>query len=201
MAMTDSESGGIGGSGYSLDDLADYLDRGKTPPIAAIDANPACEVMLSTLVRLRSLSRELVVQDEELNPTLDEGWISNLVRTIERETRAGRDIPLATSDPLTTLSITEGAIRELVRAAGDSVDGVLVGRCTIDGDLTERAASLSVSITISVVLSEPVLELAKHVRERVHSELLRHTQLNVAAIDVTVVDVREMTTQSEGDEQ
>jgi len=199
--MTDSEPGGIGGSGYSLEDLSDYLDRGRTPPIAAIDANPECEAMLATLERVGSLSRELVVHDAESNPTIDEGWLAGLVATIGRELRAGRDIPLATSDPETTLSITEGAVRELVRAAGDSVDGVLVASSGIDGDLTDAAASVTVHITISVVLAAPVLELAQHVRERVHSELLRHTQLNVTSIDVTVVDVHELTTPIESDGQ
>jgi uncharacterized alkaline shock family protein YloU len=201
MAMTDSEPGGIGGSGYSLEDLSDYLDRGRTPPIAAIDANPECDAMLATLERVGSLSRELVVHDAESTPTIDEGWLAGLVATIGRELRAGRDIPLATSDPETTLSITEGAVRELVRAAGDSVDGVLVASSGIDGDLTDAAASVTVHITISVVLAAPVLELAQHVRERVHSELLRHTQLNVTSIDVTVVDVHELTTPIESDDQ
>lgn len=199
--MTDSKPGGIGGSGYSLEDLSDYLDRRRTPPIPAIDANPECEAMLATLERVGSLSRELVVQDAELNPTIDEGWLTNLVATIGRELRAGRDIALATSDPATTLSITEGAVRELVRAAGDSVDGVLVASSAIDGDLGDASATVSVRITISVILAAPVLELAQHVRERVHSELLRHTQLNVASIDVTVVDVHQLTTPIESDEQ
>ena len=28
---------GVGGSGYTIDDLSDYLDRGRSPAIAAID--------------------------------------------------------------------------------------------------------------------------------------------------------------------
>jgi uncharacterized alkaline shock family protein YloU len=190
--MSDPES--IGGSGYTLDDLSDYLDRGREPAIPAIDANAECQAMLSTLERVGSLSRELVTQDARDNPTLDESWLASLVATIGRELRAGRDIPLASSDPSTTLAITEGAIRELIRAAGDSVDGVLVGSCSLDGDLSDPDAAITVRVSISVVLRAPVVELAQHVRERVHSELLRHTQLGVAAIDVTVVDVHEIVT-------
>jgi hypothetical protein len=197
--MTDPES--IGGSGYTLDDLSDYLDRGREPAIPAIDTNAECQAMLATLERVGSLSRELVVQDARDNPTLDESWLAGLVATIGRELRAGRDVPLASSDPATTFAITEGAIRELIRAAGDSVDGVLVGSCALDGDVTDPEAEITVRVSISVVLSAPVVELAQHVRERVHSELLRHTQLSVAAIDVTVVDVHEVATRISEEEE
>ena len=43
---------------------------------------------------------------------------------------------------------------------------------------------------MSVVWGEPLPELAQRVRERVHAALLRHTELRVAGIDVTVVDVQ-----------
>jgi hypothetical protein len=189
--MSDPES--IGGSGYTLDDLSDYLDRGREPAIPAIDTNAECQAMLATLERVSSLSRELVTQDARENPTLDENWLAALVATIGRELRAGRDVPLTSADPSTNLAITEGAIRELIRTTGDSVEGVLVGSCSLDGDVTDPNAEITVRVSISVIAGSSVVELADHLRERVHSELLRHTQLNVVAIDVTVVDVHEIT--------
>ncbi len=186
----------IGGSGYSLEQLADYLDRGRTPGIPEIDENAECQAMLDSLERLGTLSTELVSKDALDSPGVDETWLATLLATIGREVRAGRDIPYAATNPNTRLTITEGAIRELVRAAGDSVDGVLVGSCSIEGDLEgERAeATITVSLTISVVLSAPLMALAQSVRERVHSELLKHTELHVSAIDVTVVDVHMLST-------
>ena len=190
---TEPSTVGIGASGYTLEQLSDYLDRGRFPAIAAIDSDAECQAMLATLERVGSLSRDLVARDVLENPAIDETWLSSLLGTIGRELRAGRDIPLASGEPGTTLMITEGAVRELLRAAGDSVDGVLVGSCDFDGDLTDADASVDVRLTISVVLSVPVLDLAQQVRERVRSELLRHTQLTVGMIDITVADIHQLT--------
>ena len=171
----------IGNSGYTLDDLSDYLDRGRQPAVPEIDQDAECQAVLASLERVGSLSRDLVARDAT---ALDENWISSLFTSITREVRAGRDIPLTTSDPLATLVITEGAIRELVRAAGDSVPGVLVGRCSLElGDV------VTVDIAISVLLGAPVREAAEAVRQRVYSDLLRHTELAIGSVDVTVTDV------------
>jgi hypothetical protein len=198
--MTDHPpDAGIGGSGYTIDDLSDYLDRGRSPAIEAIDTNAECQAMLASLARVSGLSMVLLEDDASKGPPLDEAWLSSLLGTIGRELRAGRDIPISGEDDATQLSVSEGAIRELVRAAGDSVDGVLVGRCELIGDIGEATAEIVVHVTISVVLSAPVLELAQHVRERVHTELLRHTRLHVTAIDITVTDVHDLVTSAEGD--
>lgn len=196
----DAEPTGVGASGYTVDDLSAYLDRGRTPAIAAIDDSPECQAMLASMERVGSLARELLAQDVREHPALEEGWLGGLLTSISREVRAGRDIPLASPDPRTSLSITEGAVRELIRAAGDSVDGVLVGSCSVDGDVTTPDAGVRVALTISVVLHSPVQELAESVRQRVYSELLSHTELVIESIDVTVVDVHVSTRTTEGDD-
>ena len=184
-----SEPSDIGGSGYTLDDLSAYLDRGRVPAIPAIDDNAECQSVLASLERVGALSRELVAHDAELNPGIDESWLTTLFSSITREAKAGRDIPLSSPDPRTRLSITEGAVRELVRTAGDSIEGVLVGRCSLDGDPTDAGNGIRVSISISVVLGSAVLDVAETVRQRIYSELLAHTELTIDAVDVTVSDV------------
>jgi len=174
----------IGGSGYTLEQLSDYLDSGRTPAIEAIDDNAECQAVLASLERYGSLSRELVSRDATDNPALDEGWLSGLFASITREVKAGRDIPLTSSDPLTRLTITEGAIRGLIRSAGDSVNGVLVGRCSITGD-----DDVTVAVSISVLLGTPVHLAAEAVRQAVYTALLKHTELTVSSVDVTVDDV------------
>lgn len=185
----DAESASIGASGYTLDDLSAYLDRGRTPAIAAIDDSPECQAMLASMERVGSLARDLLAQDVIEHPTLEEGWLGGLLTSISREIKAGRDIPLTSPDPRATLTVTEGAVRELVRAAGDSVDGVLVGSCSLDGDVAVPGTGIRVTLSISVVLNSPVQELAETVRQRVFSELLSHTELAIESIDVTVTDV------------
>ena len=174
----------IGDSGYTLEQLSDYLDRGRQPAIDAIDRDAECQAVLASLERYGSLSRELVSRDATEHPTLDESWLSGLFASITREVKAGRDIPLASIDPLTRLTITEGAIRGLVRAAGDSVAGVLVGKCSLDGD-----DEIAVTVTISVLLGTPVHVAAEAVRQSVYTALLKHTELSIASVDVLVEDV------------
>ena len=179
----------IGGSGYTLEDLSDYSDRGRTPAIPAIDDNAECQSVLASIERVGALSRDLVAKDAADHPALDESWFGSLFAAISSEAKAGRDIPLSSPDPRTLLSITEGAVRELVRTAGDGVDGALVGRCQLHGDLESPGTGIRVEISISVLLGAPVHEMAALVRQRVYSELLAHTELTVEAVDVTVADV------------
>jgi len=179
---------GIGDSGFTIEQLGDYLDAGRSPAIPAIDTNAECQAVLASLERYGSLSRDLVARDA-LEAPVDESWFGSLLTEITREVKAGRDLPLASVDPRTRLSITEGAVREFVRAAGDAVDGVLVGRCT----LTSTEVGVSVAVTISVQLGTPVRAAAETVRQAVYTELLKHTELLVDSVDVTVADVHVVT--------
>lgn len=165
--------------------MSAYLDAGRQPAIAAIDDDAECQAVLASLERVGTLSRELVARDSERDSGIDETWFAGLLGAITREVKAGRDVPLASSDPRTRLSITEGAIRELVRRAGDSVDGVIVGKCA----LVDDDAAVRVEVSISVLLGSPVRDAAEAVRQRVFSELLKHTELDVASVDVTVADI------------
>ena len=189
----DAGSAGIGETGFTLDDLSDYLDRGRVPAIRAIDESPECQAMLASIERMGSLTRDLVAQDQREQPALEEGWLGGLLEAISREVRAGRDIPLTAPDPRATLMVTEGAIRELIRSAGDSVDGVLVGSCTLEGDVDAVGGLVTVALTISVVPQTPVVELAEQVRQKVYTQLLAHTELSIGSIDVTVSDIHIVT--------
>lgn len=184
-----AEDNGIGGSGYDLDALSQYHDRGRTPAIAAIDSNPECQAVLASMARFGSMSTELIAREAAEAAPLDESWFAGLMAVIATEVRAGRDITYPDPDPLTRLTITEGAVRELVRVAGDSVPGVLVGTCRLDGDVTDAEAEIRVSVTISVVFNAPLVEIADTVRNAVYSALIASTPLRIGSIDVTVDDV------------
>lgn len=170
--------------------LADYLDRGRTPRIAAYEDDPDTRNALRALEHMRDLGRELVEAEAEEADAPGDDFFRGVLAHISRESRAGRDIPLSHPDPGVRLALTEGAVRTLVRQAGDEVPGVLIGRCTLDGDVTRAGEPVRVALTMSVVWGDPLPELAQRVRERVHAALLRHTELRVEAIDVTVVDVQ-----------
>lgn len=179
---------GIGGSGYTLEQLSDYHDRGRQPRIAAIEGNAECQAVLASLERFGALSVAMIEQDAAATP-LDERWFSSIMATVARELRAGRDIPYPSSDPAVSLAITEGAVRELVRAAGDGVDGVLVSRTALTGDVTDPEAPITIDVVISVVFREPLPAITQAVRGAVHHALLAHTPLRVGEINITVDDV------------
>jgi hypothetical protein len=187
MANAESDDD-IGGSGYSLDDLAAYRDRGRSPAIAAIDDNAACQAMLDSLERMSALSRELIERDARALP-VDESWLAGILATIAFEVRAGRDIDFPAATPDTRLSITEGAVREIVRWAGDSVPDVLVGRVGLVGDTTDPDAVVTVEVTISAAFPAPLGNRADAVRIAVAGALLAHTPLIVERIDVTVGEI------------
>lgn len=176
----------IGNSGYTLEDLSAYLDRGRTPAIAAIDTDAECQAVLASLERFGSLSRELVGREAEPVP---QGWFDLVMRDVTRELRAGRDIPLTAPDERVEMVITEGAIRELVREAGDAVPGVLVGRTTIDGDMDQLGAEVSVRVTISVLFGRRLADASRAVRDAVIDALGAHTALWVSGVDVVVDNV------------
>lgn len=173
----------------SIDELSDYLDRGRLPYDPVIEESPELRRTLRALERVRALSGALIDDDAEHLPAPEESWFGSILTQVRRESRAGRDIPLASIEPDVSLTITEGAVRGLVREAGDSVPGVLVGRCRLVGDVAEAGADVVIEVTISVFWGVPIADAAQQVRERIHSRLLTQTELQVSTIDVRVEDV------------
>lgn len=176
---------GIGGSGYDLEALSAYADRGRRPAIAAIDDNPECQAVLDGIERLGALSQRLVAAETEASPP-DEGWIRTLLDTISREARAGRDVPFASMDPTTTVAMTEGAIREAIRAAGDAVPGVLVGRVVLRW--TDDPLDSEIEVTIAATLERAFLSTADLVRSAVGAALAA-TPMRATVLDVTIDDL------------
>jgi hypothetical protein len=175
----------VGGSGYSLEDLSAYLDRGRTPRIPAIERNAECQALLASMERMGRLSREIV--DEQSAEPLAESWYDEIMREVMREFRAGRDIPLARTADGTELVVTEGALYELIRTVGDDITGVLVGRVRIDQ--REPAAPLDVRVSVSVLFGHPIKETVDRMREGVRVAIERHGDLRVRRVDITVGDV------------
>ena len=175
----------VGGSGYSLEDLSAYLDRGRTPRIPAIERNAECQALMASMERMGRLSREIV--DEQAAEPLAESWYDEIMREVMREFRAGRDIPLARTEDGTQLVVTEGALYELIRTVGDEVEGVLVGR--VRSDQPEPTAPLDVRVTVSVLFGYPMQDTVDRMRDGIRAAVERHGDLRVGRVDVTVGDV------------
>lgn len=183
--------------GHTLEELSDYLARGRTPADPSIDDSPECRAALASLERLSRATAEALAHEAESSP-LDESWVGRILEGIWLDVKAGRSIPVAHPDPSAVLALTEGAVRSLIRSVGDGVDGVVVGRCRLDGDVESLGAPIAVHVEISVRYGDPFAAVAARVREAVAAELARHAELTIESVDVTVTDVREERAQDGG---
>ncbi|GAB3536044.1 hypothetical protein GCM10027403_15370 [Arthrobacter tecti] len=185
----DDYTGDVLGCGRTIDELDDYLASGRTPAIREIEDCPECQAALDALSRLRSLTPQVLERDVELADE-DDSWLNELFNHISIQARPGRSIPVPSEDTDLHLSQTEGAILSLIRAAGDAVDGALIGRVKLQGDITTPGAEVSVDVRVSVFWQgEPLKPLADTIRQEIREALERHTELHVTAIHITIADM------------
>jgi hypothetical protein len=177
--------------GFTLDELSDYLDDDRTPRNPAIEDSAACREVLARLELLRVATVDLLEADADAARVSDERWIEGVLTTIRTTARAGRDVPVPDPDPASTLVVTEGAIRGLVRRVGDGVPGVLVRRTRLTGDVGTVGAPVDVDVTVSIAIGVPITPLAEELRRALVDVLAQHTPLAVASLVVRVTDVHE----------
>lgn len=184
--------------GHTIEELSDYLDAGRTPRIPSIENSPGCRIVLDALTRLRQLTPELLATDALAESPTDESWVQNILAGIALDARAGRRIPLKTTAAGADMGITEGAVRGMIRAAEQAVPGVVVGRCRLDGDITQPDEPVRVRVDVSVPYGEPIPDLVDRLRAEMGARLNAHTSLNVTGIDITVHDIRPLHIRTEG---
>ena len=172
--------------GHTIEELGDYLDAGRQPRDAGIEESPGCLIALDALARLRVESWAMLEGEALADRDRDQSWIQNVIANITRESRPGRDIPVGHPDRGTRLNITEGAVRGLVRAAGDGTGGSLIGKVDLDGDVTVPAEPITVTVTASAAYGPNLVVLAQLIRERIVQALQTHTELNVLAVNVAI---------------
>lgn len=175
--------------GRRIEALRDYLDSGTSPDAEHIDYCPQCQAQLAGL-RSLSAAALLMMDDDVASATADDtGWLDGIMANLRLESRAGRTIPLRGGE-LDELSETEGAVIALVRTVGDSLGGVLIGRCQLEGDVSVPGEPVEVKINVSARYGHPLPELAQTLRDAVFAELLVETELNVTAVHVAFTDIR-----------
>lgn len=178
--------------GHTIDELTDYLESGREPRVASIEESPGCQLALDALARLHGLGGALMAADTEAEGPVDDSWVDRIIGNIAMDARAGRPIPFASDDEAVELTITEGAVRGLIRGAEEVVPGLLVGRCRLDGDVSVPGAPVRVEIDASVLHGTPLHALADGLRTEVDDRLRRHTEMQIVAIDVAIKDIREV---------
>lgn len=173
--------------GRSIEDLSDYLETGISTDFVHIENCPQCQARLAGLRSLGMLAQDLLHDD--IATASEAGWLDSVVANLRLETRAGRSIPLD-GGALDTLTETEGAVIAMIRAVGDSLGGVLIGRCRLAGEVTVAGAPVEVNIDVSTQYGYRLPTVAQELRSAVLAELLVHSDLNVVAVNVAFTGVR-----------
>jgi len=188
MAMTEAHSVVLD-CGKTVDELSDYLAAGRQPYDPEIETCPECLNALDALERVGMLSRSLLEREARELPPPPANWFDRIMDVVRSEMRVGRSLPVQHPDPRVQITITEGAVRSLVRSVGDGIDGLYVGRVDIDGDAEEVGAPVQVNITGTIGWDRSVLEASTQLRAAVYDALAQHTDLNVVGVNITIEDV------------
>lgn len=173
--------------GHTIEELADYLDAGRQPPDPSIDGSAACRHALAALERLRVLAPDLLTDDAA--PQTEDDWVGRVMSGIALDAHAGKDFRLADAGPRVEAVMTEGALRALVRRAGDDEPGFLVGRVRFPNGLDDPAAPLEVRIGVVIAHGIAIPAAADRLRSGVAAAVRRHTPFERVRIDVDVDDL------------
>lgn len=175
--------------GTTIDELSDYLDRGRVPADPHIETCPDCLNALEALERVGRLSRDLIDADAAELPPPPESWFERIFTSIQEELRAGRSLPISHPDPRVQITVTEGAVRALLRDSGDAIDGVFISRTEIVGDAETLGAPVEINLTASVRFGTSIQQLTDELRDVAYAALATHTDLNVTAVNISVEDI------------
>ncbi|MER7525188.1 Asp23/Gls24 family envelope stress response protein [Microbacterium oxydans] len=188
MAVTDTTPRTLD-CGKTIEELSDYLSADRIPYDPSIETCPECLNALQALTGVSQLSRDLLAHDAANLPAPPANWMEQIMSTIHDEVRAGRSVPLHHPDPRVILTVTEGALRALIRSVGDTVPGIIIGTCQFDGDVETPGAPIDVTVTASIAWKYPIPEAARELRDAVRDALSTHSHLNIMLINVTVEDL------------
>lgn len=178
--------------GRTIDELSAYVESGRTPRDPHIESCPECLNAIEALERVGQLSRDLIADEASRMPHPPESWFEGILSAIHSELRAGRSFPIHHPDPRVSITVTEGAVRSLVRSTADSLDGIYVGRTRIVGDAETPGAPVVIELTASVAWGRPIPALTEELRRLVYDVLAQHTELNVTAVNVSVEEIHDI---------
>jgi uncharacterized alkaline shock family protein YloU len=168
--------------GQHIGQLWNHLTSGRSGEHAA--ACQHCQAALSEIRPLlqatSELAAELVSPPDDLSP--------RIMSVIRARIHPAVRIPLAGPAGM-RLDITEHAAAVILRAAGDTIDGVRVRSCRLtparqDG---QTSAGLKLSISLRYGIAAPAAATA--VRAAVRAAATRQLDLTLADIDIDVADI------------
>lgn len=184
--------------GHTLAELSDYLDTGEFAEPDHLNQCPECQSGLAALRRISALGTDLRDADVAAAGRGTDDWMQAILDNLHLELRPGRSIPVRSDHAGDILSETEGAISALIRSLADGLPGTAAGKCRLHGDVSVPGAPVTVAVDLAVVYGHPLERRAEDFRRQLAQTLVRQTELNITAIDVTITDVLEP--RSDGDQ-
>lgn len=178
------------GCGRTIEDLSDYLDTGTTDDLDHIRDCPQCQAGLAALRRLQNVTQDLIEADLADARQDQSPWLENILANLDLEIKAGRSIPLTPGHPGDLLYQTEGALTGLVRAVGDTIDGIMIGKSRFTGDVTVRGTPVTLDVDVSARYGYRLPDLAGTLRRNLEAALATHSELTIAAVNITVTELR-----------
>jgi hypothetical protein len=147
----------------------------------------SCEHCQAALTEIRPLrTATSVLAAEPVRPPAD--LHAKVMAVVRRRMSAAPRIALP-GPAGNRLVISEHAAAIILRAAGDSVDGVRARSCRLQPDTPGTSTSTDLRLSISLRFDMPVPATARAVRAAVRTAARAQLGLTLGRVDIDVVDV------------
>jgi hypothetical protein len=147
----------------------------------------SCEHCQAALAEVRPLRTAIsVLAAEPVRPPAD---LHAKVMAVVRARMAAAPRIILPGPAGSRLAISEHAAAVILRAAGDTVDGVRARSCRLPPGAHDVSAAADLKLSISLRFDMPALAAARAVRAAVRAAARAQLGLTLGRIDIDVVDV------------
>lgn len=178
--------------GRALHEVWEAWDSDRATGDPHYAACPHCTAALHGLRTLDDFVRSARDEDDALRAAADddgerdaEAVTARVMDIVRRELRPGRSLPMG--EPDEDAWIVEAAAARAFREVVDDLPGVRAGSCRIAPEPSRTA--VRVRVEVAADLSRAFPDLAEAVRDRIAAAARDAVGLEVAAVDVAVVDL------------
>ncbi len=168
--------------GHHIDQLWNHLATGA--PDQHAQGCEHCQAAAAEIRPLLTATTELAA--EPVSPPDD--LSGRVMAVIRARIHPAPRIPLPGPAGM-RLDISERAAAMVLRAAGDTVDGVHARSCRLFPAAHDTNTSTGLQLTISLRYGVPALTAARAVRRAVHAAAGRQLGLTLGRIDIEVADI------------
>jgi hypothetical protein len=168
--------------GHGIDQLWDHL--GPDAPDEHARSCEHCQAALAEIRPLRAATSALAAEPLRLPADLH----AKVMAVVRARMAAAPRICLP-GPAGSRLVISERAAAIILRAAGDTVDGVRARSCRLQPDVPTMSTATDLRLSISLRFDLPVLAAARAVRAAVRTAARAQLGLTLGRVDIDVVDV------------